>query len=67
MAYAFNLSSLAAEAVESLSSRIGQPGLQMECQGSQGYSEKPCLTLKKQNQKPQTKQKKSNEKRKIQG
>jgi hypothetical protein len=29
----------------------GQPGLQSECQDSQGYTEKPCL----KNQKPKTK------------
>jgi hypothetical protein len=29
----------------------GQPGLQSECQDSQGYTEKPCLEKQKQKQK----------------
>jgi hypothetical protein len=38
---------------------LGQPGLQSECQGSQGYTEKPCLKNKtKQNKTKNQKNKK---------
>jgi hypothetical protein len=35
----------------------GQPGLQSEFQDSQGYTEKPCLKIKKQKQQQQQKKK----------
>jgi hypothetical protein len=40
VAHAFNPSTWEAEAGR------GQPGLQIECQDSQGYTEKPCLKKK---------------------
>ena len=46
MVHSFNPTSQEAEAGRSLWVQ-NQPGLQSEFQGSQGYTEKPCLRKKK--------------------
>jgi hypothetical protein len=59
--HAFNPSIREAEAGGFLSSR--QPGVQSECQDSQGYTEKPCLEKpkKKKKKKKSTRPKRSKE------
>ena len=56
MADAFNLSTQEAEAGRSLWVQ-GQPGLQIEFQDSQGYTENPYLNKTKQNKTKQNKTK----------